>query len=130
MEDFDIESTIIQTGRKEDSARKVALRDDRSTMSIQTSGTAMSRRSGVSMIDINSLVSGAPSSLGGMKKLPGESGLRANAERRLEKAQMAKIENHLRKLRETEDLSYSERGYSESQTEDGKRAIIDDTTLA
>lgn len=34
IEGIDIESSVIQTGRKEDSGRKVALRDDKSVMSI------------------------------------------------------------------------------------------------
>ena len=75
---------MIQTGRNDPSHGNFA--DDRSQVSGVTSGTAMSRRSAVSLFDIQSLTSGAPTTLGGQKRLPGEGSLRKNAERRAEKA--------------------------------------------
>lgn len=73
-------------------------------MSFQSNISGISR-SGLSMIDMGSITSGMTGKSG---KLPGQKGLRDAAERRLEKAQMFKIEAHLKKLQDTDDLSYSE----------------------
>ena len=51
--------------------------------------TGISRRSAVSLIDLDSITSGGISQLNNAaKKMPGEKSLKANAERRLEKAQL------------------------------------------
>ena len=102
---------MIQTGRRDPNLNRPTgvIADDRSQVSGITSGTAISRRSAVSLFDIASLASGAPTTLGGTKRLPGEGSLRQNAERRAEKAQMTKIEERLKRLRDTDDLSYSEK---------------------
>ena len=71
--------------------------------------TGISRRSAVSLIDLDNITSGGISHLtNAARKMPGEKSLRANAERRLEKAQLTSIESHLKRLQNTEDLSYSE----------------------
>lgn len=57
-------------------------------MSGASNFSAISRKSALSLIDMDSIASLASRA----KKLPGERGLRANAERRTEKAQMALIE--------------------------------------
>lgn len=71
-------------------------------MSMSSNLTGLSRKTGVSMLDLDSIAS-----IGETKKLPGEKGLQANAKRRMEKAKLAMIETSLRKLQGTEDLSYS-----------------------
>ena len=76
--------------------------DTRSMISMQSNLTGFSRKSGVSMLDMDSIVS-----FGDFKKLPGEKGLQANAKRRMEKAQLAAIESNLKKLQATDDLAYS-----------------------
>ena len=119
---------MIQTGRNDPSRGNFA--DDRSQVSGVTSGTAMSRRSAVSLFDIQSLTSGAPTTLGGQKRLPGEGSLRKNAERRAEKAQMTKIEERLKRLRDTDDLSYSEKPIDDSKSDPEGKVVIDDATLA
>lgn len=70
--------------------------------------TGFSRKSGVSLLDLDSITS-----FGEKKKMPGEKGLQANAKRRMEKAKLAMIESNLRKLQGVDDLSYSERGNGE-----------------
>lgn len=77
---FDQEASVLHAGRHDPNRdRQSHMADDRSQVSGVTSGTAMSRRSAVSLIDINSLTSDAPTTLGGQKRLPGEGSLRANA---------------------------------------------------
>jgi hypothetical protein len=66
--------------------------------------------------------------------MPGERRLREAAERRQQKAQMAMIENHLKKLQDTDDLSYSDVVKDKDleiaeQIKAGKK-LIDDVTLA
>ena len=73
------------------------------------------------MINIDSIIS--TDSKKGAYLLPsssGDKGLKENAQRRMQKAQMAAIESNLKKLQNTEDLSYSE----------GGAAQIDGATLA
>lgn len=71
--------------------------------------TGISRRSAVSLIDLDNITSGGISHLtNAARKMPGEKSLKANAERRMEKAQLTSIESHLKRLQNTEDLSYSE----------------------
>jgi hypothetical protein len=53
--------------------------------------TGISRRSKVSLIDIDTIISGGISNQ--IKKMPGEKTLKANAERRLEKAKLSQIES-------------------------------------
>ena len=101
---YDTEAAVIETGRRDPYKRRhndSRIDDTRSVMSAMTNASAVSRRSGVSLLDIGSIASANPSSMGGMKKLPGERGLRANAERRLEKAQMTRIDAHLARLQNT-----------------------------
>ena len=103
--------------------------DTRSMISMQSNLTGFSRKSGVSMLNMDSIVS----SFGDFKKLPGEKGLQANAKRRMEKAQLAAIEANLRKLQSTEDLSYSERAPADHLSEISEQTDttkIDSITLA
>ena len=60
-------ASVMQSGRKGANRDRInsAIPDDRSQVSGVTSGTAMSRRSAVSLFDMASLASGAPTSLGG-----------------------------------------------------------------
>lgn len=68
--------------------------DTRSMISMSSNLTGLSRKTGISMLDVESI-----SQMGAeQKKLPGDKGLHANAKRRMEKAQMAAIEANLRKL--------------------------------
>ena len=78
--------------------------------------TGFSRKSGVSMLNMDSITSISSG------KLPGERGLKAAAERRQEKAKMAQIDQSLRKLHNTDDLNYA--GEEESSKQ------IDSITLA
>lgn len=127
---YDTEAAVIEMGRR-DKRRQMDSRidDTKSMMSAMTNASAVSRRSGVSLLDIGSIASANPSSMGGTKKLPGERGLRANAERRLEKAQMTRIDAHLARLQNTEDLSYSEKAVELSARDDQNRMLVDETTL-
>lgn len=88
--------------------------DTRSMISMQSNLTGFSRKSGVSMLDIDSIVST------GSKRAPGERGLKEAAQRRAQKAQMASIEANLTRISHTEDLSYS----------GGEAGKIDGITLA
>ena len=83
---FDTEASVIDSGRKRRREHSARIDDTRSMISAVTNASAVSRRSGVSLLDIGSIASANPSTIGGTKKLPGERGLRANAERRMEKA--------------------------------------------
>lgn len=76
--------------------------DAKSIISMQSNITGLSRKSAVSLLDLESITS-----FGDNKKLPGESGLRAAANRRIEKAKLAQIEANLKRIQKTEDLSYS-----------------------
>ena len=66
--------------------------------------SSASRRSNMTMITLKSQMSGAS---GKSKALPREARLRDTAIRRMNEAQLKEIEGHLRKLRNTDDLSYS-----------------------
>lgn len=78
-DNFDVEASVISSGKK----NRGRLADDtRSIISMDSNISAMSRKSGISMIDMDSIASIAAQA----KKMPGERGLRANAERRMEKA--------------------------------------------
>lgn len=66
--------------------------------------SSVSRRSNLTMITLKSQMSGVS---GKSKALPREARLRDNAIRRMNEAQLKEIEGHLRKLRNTDDLSYS-----------------------
>ena len=106
-DNFDTEASVISSGKKgklsKDRLREFAgMHDDTQSMiSMQSNLTGFSRKSGVSMIDIDSIVST------GSRKAPGEKGLKAAAERRLQKAQMASIEANLKRIQESDDLTYS-----------------------
>jgi hypothetical protein len=67
--------------------------DTRSVISMSSNLTGFSRKSGVSMIDLDSIVS-----IGELKKLPGERVMAENAKRRAEKAQLASIEANLKRI--------------------------------
>ena len=97
---YDQEASVIHKGRQD--PRNQKFDENKSTMSFQSNISGISR-SGLSMIDMGSITSGMTG-----KSMPGQKGLRDAAERRLEKAQMFKIEAHLKKLQESDDLSYSE----------------------
>lgn len=82
---FDIEASVISSGKKKPrgGAAYPQLNDDaQSIMSRDSNISAISRKSGLSLLDMDSITSIA----GRGKKLPGERGLKANAERRMEKA--------------------------------------------
>ena len=66
--------------------------------------SSVSRRSNLTMITLKSQQTTAS---GKIKALPREKGLREAALRRMSDAQIKEIENHLRKIRNTTDLSYS-----------------------
>lgn len=66
--------------------------------------SSISRRSNLTMITLKTQMSGAS---GKNTALPKESRLRENAIRRMNEAQIKEIESHLRKIRNTDDLSYS-----------------------
>lgn len=90
---FDIEASVISSGKKKPRgggpAAPPRLNDDtQSMMSRDSNISAISRKSALSLIDMDSIASIASRA----KKLPGERGLRANAERRMEKAQMTLID--------------------------------------
>ena len=97
-DNFDTEASVISGGKN--AKNKMREFDDQRSMMSNVSG--MSRKSALSLLDIDSITS-----VGSSKKLPGERGLRQAAERRMQKAQMAKIESHLKKMQESDDLSYS-----------------------
>ena len=99
---YDQEASVIHRGRQDPKNQK--FDENKSTMSFQSNLSGISR-SGLSMLDMGSITSGMTGKSG---KLPGQKGLRDAAERRMQKAQMAKIEAHLQKLQNTDDLSYSE----------------------
>lgn len=67
--------------------------DTRSVISMNSNLTGFSRKSGVSMLDLDSIVS-----FGELKKLPGERVMAENAKRRAEKAQLASIEANLKRI--------------------------------
>jgi len=103
-------------------------------ISMQSNISAVSRKSGVSLLDMDSIVSlGGGASAAG-KGHPGNRGLRDAAERRMQKAQMARIEAHLTRLQATDDLSYSARPdhaqESGSQHNQDEGKLIDQVTLA
>ena len=102
-------------------------------MSMQSNISAVSRKSGISLLDMGSVLSlGAGASATG-KGQPGIRGLREAAERRMQKAQMARIEAHLDRLQSTDDLSYSARDQvqeSGSQDHQDGRNLIDHVTLS
>lgn len=55
--------------------------DTRSMISMSSNLTGLSRKTGISMLDVESI-----SQMGEQKKMPGDKGLQANAKRRMEKA--------------------------------------------
>ena len=74
--------------------------------------SSASRRSNITTITLQTNITG----LGGkQQKLPKEGILRDKAMKRMTQAQLKEIEDHLRNLRKTDDLSYSShRGESQS----------------
>lgn len=67
------------------------------------------------------------------KKLPGEKSLREKAEKRQQQARMMEIERHLKNIRQSDDLSYSENtqaiDITTVKTEDNKKLIDEDTLM-
>ena len=88
--DFGSRSTLSQ---KKLNALPGLNDDAKSFISMQSNITGLSRKSAVSLLDLESITS-----FGENKKLPGESGLRQAANRRIEKAKMAKIEADLKRI--------------------------------
>ena len=141
-DNFDVEASVISRGKKLPGGKVLGpgrgMDDSRSIMSLDSNISGVSRKSAVSLIDMSSLASLASSS----KKRPGDRGLRANAERRTQQAQMALIDVQLKKLQDTEDLSYASRAAEPSEDADGAqrpmtgrtdengRQLVDETTLA
>jgi len=66
--------------------------------------SSVSRRSNLTMITLKTNMTGVT---GKSKALPREANLRDNAIRRMNEAQIKEIEGHLRRIRNTQDLSYS-----------------------
>jgi hypothetical protein len=138
---FDSEASVISSAKKDANGRALpknqikGLRDDdtRSMISMQSNISAVSRRSGVSLLDMDSIVSLGAGASGTGKARPGIGGLRDAAERRMQKAQMVRIEAHLTRLQSTDDLSYSARPdqvqESVSQDDQDGRKLIDQVTL-
>ena len=94
-DNFDSESSIITSGKRDASKgfnsklNELNRRfdDQRSIISMKSNITGISRRSAVSLIDLDAITSGGISHItNAAKKMPGEKTLKANAERRLEKA--------------------------------------------
>jgi hypothetical protein len=67
--------------------------DNRSILSMGSNLTGFSRKSAVSMLNMDSITSNDLP-----KKMPGSKGLAENAKRRMEKAKMASIEMNLKKI--------------------------------
>lgn len=134
---FDVEASVISAGKKMPRGLDGGVDETRSVMSRDSNISTVSRKSTVSMIDMDSIASIAAQA----KKMPGERGLRANADRRMQKAQMSLIDAQLRKLQHTEDLSYSSRAahpnessdiqeLTTSRTDEKGRQLVDEVTLA
>jgi len=69
---------------------------------------------------------------GKSKALPREKGLKENALRRMNEAHLKEIENHLRKIRKTTDLSYSNvknQGTEDTKEAEADKKLIDPETL-
>ena len=75
------------------------------------------------------LQSGLTGATGRSKALPKEARLRDNALRRMSEAQLKEIENHLRKIRNTNDLSYSNTKQGESDPAADKGGIDTETLM-
>ena len=88
--------------------------------------SSVSRRSNLTMITLQSGLTGAT---GRSKALPKEARLRDNALRRMSEAQLKEIENHLRKIRNTNDLSYSNTKQGESDPAADKGGIDTETLM-
>ena len=96
--------------------------------------SSVSRRSNLTMITLQSRMTNAS---GKKIALPRDPRMKENALRRMNEAQMKEIESHLRKLRNTTDLSYSNADAKEEmKREDGEfpaletaKKMIDQETL-
>ena len=97
--------------------------------------SSASRRSNFTLITLKSQQTNLS---GKSRALPKEGRLRENALRRMNDAQIKEIENHLRRIRNTTDLSYSNAKQvnpdqeSKSAAEDGEttdRKLVDQETL-
>ena len=105
-DNFDTEASVISSGKKGTKLTRDKLNefqglndDTRSMISMQSNLTGFSRKSAVSMLNIDAIVALDPKK--GAYGLPGTSGdkgLKAAAARRAEKAQMATIEANLKRL--------------------------------
>ena len=86
--------------------------------------SSASRRSNLTTITLQTNVTG----LGGKKaKLPKEGILRDKAMKRMTEAQLKEIEDHLRNLRKTDDLSYST-GRADGQSSSPTKAETSETS--
>jgi len=105
-DNFDTEASVISSGKKGMKLTRDRLNefqglndDTRSMISMQSNLTGFSRKSAVSMLNIDAIV-GLDSKKGsyGLPGTSGDKGLKAAAQRRTEKAQMATIEANLKRL--------------------------------
>ena len=98
-DNFDTEASVLSSAKKDAKGNPLSknrlkeLRQDdtRSMVSMQSNISSFSRKSGVSLINMESILSLGGAS-GVSKRLPGATGLKENAERRMQKAQMARID--------------------------------------
>ena len=109
----------------------VQLPDSKGDMNATSSNfsvfSAASKRSNFTTITLQTNIT----SLGGKQKaLPKEGVLRDKAMKRMTQAQLKEIEDHLRNLRRTDDLSYSSGiGGKSSEEAEGKKVIDQETLL-
>ena len=108
----------------------VQLPDSKNDMNATSSNfsvfSAASKRSNFTTITLQSNITG----LGGKSKpLPKEGVLRDKAMKRMTQAQLKEIEDHLRNLRKTDDLSYSTAAAGTVTEEAEGKKVIDQETL-
>ena len=90
-DNFDTEASVIESARKDPNGFVLAKnrpsyprQDDTTSMiSMDSNISGFSRKSGVSLINMDSILSMGTGASGISRKLPGVKGLRANAERRM-----------------------------------------------
>jgi len=134
-DNFDTEASVISSGKKGTKLTRDRLNefqglndDTRSMISMQSNLTGFSRKSAVSMLNIDAIVAlDAKKGAYGLPGTSGDKGLKAAAARRTEKAQMATIEANLKRLQGTEDLSYAPGAETPAE---GESSQIDGATLA
>ena len=105
-DNHDTEASVISSGKKGTKLTRDRLNefqglndDTRSMISMQSNLTGFSRKSAVSMLNIDAIVAlDAKKGAYGLPGTSGDKGLKAAAARRTEKAQMATIEANLKRL--------------------------------